>query len=285
MISVSAVMSVLRRHVADVVDHVVVGVLLVEHEVEERVSERGLVRCPRDAQKIVLHDTAGVRAPVGEILRLRVGALGGRRARPSSRSPDQAWWSHDLPSGSVWYCVIVTLMLQMSLSSSRSLSGLGDQLGILRVEVGDVAAAHRVPLHGHAEPVALVVEEPDLAAPVLGLPEDVPGDVHRADVGVDLVVAPADPVLPDDVGNGVVRAAVVERVLQLRARCSSRGSGGSVVERQQELLGHQLDDVRRAEADERRTGPAPDAELGDRLVRGVVRARARPCSRTACRTS
>ena len=54
---------VLRRRVAGEVDEVVVGVLLVEHEVDERVREHGSLRRPPDAEEVVLDDAVLVRPP------------------------------------------------------------------------------------------------------------------------------------------------------------------------------------------------------------------------------
>jgi hypothetical protein len=69
------------------------------------------------------------------------------------------------------------------------------------------------PLHGTHDPPFYVCGSDQW--PLLRVPEDVPRHRHRGDVVGDLVVAPADPVRPDDVRHGVAAAPVVERVLQL----------------------------------------------------------------------
>ena len=120
------------------------------------------------------------------------------------------------------------------------------------------------------ERVALVVQYADLAAVGLRVPEDVPGDVHRGDVRLDLVVPPADAVHPDDVGHGVTAAAVVEGVRQLRPDVLGEVRQVGVVERLQELLGDQVDDVRAAQADDHVERDGAGRELGDRLVGRVV---------------
>ena len=102
------------------------------------------------------------------------------------------------------------------------------------------------------------------------LPEDVPGHVHRGDVLRDLVVAPADPVRPDDVRHRVPAAAVVERVLQLGPDVLLEVRQVRVVERLEQLLGDQVDDVRAREPDDQVEGDRAGGELRDRLVGGVV---------------
>ena len=141
---------------------------------------------------------------------------------------------------------------------------------VLGVEVGPHVPSHRVALHRHAQRVAPVVEDPDLAAIGLRVPEDVPRDVHARDVLLDLVVAPADPVHPDDVRDRVARAAVVERVGQLGPDVLLEVGQVGVVERLEQLAGDQVDHVRAAQAHDQVERHRPGRELRDRLVGRVV---------------
>ena len=132
------------------------------------------------------------------------------------------------------------------------------------------AVAERVALQRHREGVALVVEDRDLALVGLRLPEDLPRDVHRRDVGPELVVAPADPVLPDDVRHRVAAAAVVERIAELGPDVLLEVREIRVVERLEKLLRDEVDDVRPREAHDHVEPDRARSELRDRFVRGVV---------------
>ena len=165
---------------------------------------------------------------------------------------------------------MVTFGLQIALSCERSRCALSTTRLVLGVEVGPHVAPHRVALHRHAQRVAPVVEDPDLAAIGLRLPEDVPRDVHARDVLLDLVVAPADPVHPDDVRDRVARAAVVERVGQLGPDVLLEVGQVGVVERLEQLARDQVDDVRAAQAHDQVEAHRPGRELRDRLVGRVV---------------
>ena len=76
------------------------------------------------------------------------------------------------------------------------------------------------------------------------------GTSIAGDVLADLVVAPPDPVRPDDVRDRVAAAAVVERVLQLGPDVLLEIRQVRVVQRLQQLLRDQVDDVRAGEADD-----------------------------------
>ena len=146
---------------------------------------------------------------------------------------------------------------------------LRDQGGVLGVQVGARTGAHRVALHRHAEGVAPVVEDPNLAAVGLRLPEDVPRHVHAGDVLLDLVVAPADPVVPDHVRHRVAAAAVVERVCQLGPDVHQVRQVG-VVQRLHQLVGDQVHDVRAGQAHDHVERDRARGQLRDRLLRRVV---------------
>ena len=146
-----------------------------------------------------------------------------------------------------------------------------DHGGVLGVDVWADARPQRVALHRHAERIALVVEDRHLAPVGLRVPEDVPWHVHRSDVLADLVVAPADPVGPRDVGRREAAAAVVGGVLELRPDVPLEVGKVRMVERLQQLLGDEVDDVRAREADDDVEADGTGRELRDRLVRGVVR--------------
>ena len=141
--------------------------------------------------------------------------------------------------------------------------------GVLGVEVRDAALRHRVALHGHAQPVAVVVEQADLALVRRRVPEDVPRHRGAGDVLLDHVVAPADAVAPDDVGHGVARALVVERVLQLGPDVDEVRQVG-VVQRLQDAAGHELHDVAAAEPEDDVERHRAGRELRQRLVGRVV---------------
>ncbi len=165
---------------------------------------------------------------------------------------------------------MVIFGLQIGPSAERSSRALSTIAWSSVLRSGADALAHRVALHRHAQRVAPVVEDPDLAAVLLGLPEDVPRHVHPRDVLADLVVAVADAVHPDDVGDRVVRAAVVERVGQLGPDVLLEVREVGVVERLDQLLGDQVDDVRAAQAHDQVELDGTGGELRDRLVVRVV---------------
>ena len=152
------------------------------------------------------------------------------------------------------------------------LARLRDDRLVLGVEVGPPPGAHRVALHRHRERVALVVED---RRPCRLYGCDSQKMSHGTSIAamsvLDLVVAPADPVRPDDVRHRVPAAAVVERVLQLRPDVLLEVRQVGVVERLDQLLGDQVDDVRRREAD--------DHVEGDRARRRASRSpRRRSCT-------
>jgi hypothetical protein len=115
-----------------------------------------------------------------------------------------------------------------------------------------------------------MLSDPHLAAIGLCLPEDVPGDVHVRDVLLELVVAPADPVHPDDVRDGVVRAAVVEGICDLGPDVLLEVRQVGVAERLQQPAREQVDDVRAGQAHDQVEGHRAGRDLRDRLVGRVV---------------
>ena len=167
--------------------------------------------------------------------------------------------------------MIVTFGLQMAPSCGEVALRLVDRVGVLGVEVGPRAGPHRVALHRHAERVATVVEDPDLAAIRLRVPEDVPRHIHAGDVLLHLVVAPPDAVHPDHVRHRVAAAAVVEGVGQLRPDVLLEVGQVRVVQREHQLVRDQVDDVRPAQAHDQVELDGAGRELRDRLVGGVVR--------------
>ena len=159
----------------------------------------------------------------------------------------------------------------MPLSSERSLWALLTSVLVLGVEFRPDPLPDRIALHRHAERVAPVVEDPDLAAVFLGVPEDVPGDIHARDVLLDLVVPPSDAVHPDDVGDRVVAVAVVERVHQRRPDVLLEVGQVGAIQRHQQLVRDQVDDVRAAQADDQVEVDRSGGQLRYRLVGRVVR--------------
>ena len=217
--------ALLRRDVAVPVDEVVVGDRLLEQEVQEEVREDGALgrasecRGSRSARLRSCRATRRRGRPDGTPRRHVVKRAGEQVARPRVVQVHRPFGEGLVVGDRDLDVADVGQLLEV-------VPGLGDDLGVIRVEVRDRAVGHCVALHRHREAVALVVEEADLAPPLLRLPEDVPRDVELGDVHRDLVVAPADAVRPDDVGHRVVRAEVVERVGQRPARCSRPGSAG-----------------------------------------------------------
>ena len=233
------------------------------------MREDGALGCAGDGEEVVLDDAARLRPPVGEDVGRGAARHVVEGARQEVARPRVVEVHRPLGER------LVVGDLDLDVADVRQLlevfPGLGDDLRVLGVEVGDPALGQRVPLHRHREPVALVVQEADPAAPLRRVPEDLPGDVQPGDVHGDEVVAPADAVRPGDVRHGVVRAAVVERVGERRPDVGGQVRQVGVVERLQELQRHQVHDVRAREADDDVVLDGARLQLGDRLVRGVVR--------------
>ena len=90
------------------------------------------------------------------------------------------------------------------------------------------------------------------------------------DVLLDLVVAPPDAVHPDDVRDRVVAVAVVERVHQRRPDVLLEVGQVRAVERRQQLVRDQVDDVRAGQPDDQVEVDRAGGQLRDRLVGRVV---------------
>jgi hypothetical protein len=103
--------------------------------------------------------------------------------------------------------------------------GQGDQLVVGQVEVvlvGGVEVGDAVLEQGHADGLAVVVEDADLAA-VLLVPEGVIGVGQLGDVVLDLVGPPGDAGGVDRVGHRVVPALVVPGFWKAGQTCSMLG--------------------------------------------------------------
>jgi hypothetical protein len=256
---------VVRRLVADVADEVLVGDLVVEHVVEEAVRDHRLRRARRHRHDVVEDRPALRLVPVREHVGL--GALGQVGDDPADHVARPALVQEDAPGGHGLVVGDRDLDADFAVELLEVGAGALEQLGVLGVEVGDAAAHER-----HAGRLARVVEDRHLAAVLLGLraPERVPRLVELARVEVEQVVAPGDPGRVGDVRDGVARADVVERAVQLGPDVLLEVGDQLVVERLQQPPAHQARELIGGREDDVEL-QAPGAELGERLVEGVER--------------
>ena len=175
-----------RRLVAVEVHEVRVGDAVVEDVVQPQVREHRLLRGRADRPAVVLDRHVAVgRLPVAHDARGR--ALGqvvevGREqvARPGLVEPRG-------PLGDGLILGVADLDVADAVELLQVGHRLVHELRVLGVDVGDPLAKER-----HRDRLAVLGEERDLAAVLLGLPEDVPRLRHAGDVLGDVVVAPED---------------------------------------------------------------------------------------------
>ena len=269
LISALRVDVLLRRRVAVEVDEVVVGVLLVEDEVEELVRERRALRAPRRCRRSRSARRRSRRAPRTRARRRH--ALGHVVEGAAEEVARPRVVEHRLALGQrlvvgdrdlrgcrcrsaaeVLACALSTISSSSVLRSGRTPSRIASRC------IGMLSASRwssRIP----------TLPRYACDCQKMSHGTSMPGDVL-----LDLVVAPADPVHPDDVRDRVARAAVVERVGQLGPDVLLEVRQVGVVERLEQLLRDQVDDVRAAQADDEVEVDRAGRELRDRLVGRVV---------------
>ena len=149
----------------------------------------------------------------------------------------------------------------------RSVEARVELLRVLGVEVGDAAPHQR-----HAERLARVVEHRRRGRGTARPPRTRPtGWSSLAGSKSELVVAPADPGRVDGVRDGVARADVVERAVQLRPDVLLEVRDQVVVQRLDQLAARRSRESWSGEVKMTSNSRRPVAELRERLVERVER--------------